>query len=278
MTADMQPMKRLIQTERRGDVMLVRLADSARRNALSVALVSELVDVLRCSRGAGVRALVLASAEKAFCAGADIRDMLNSGWLDAQPGSDPGVTPLDLFEAIENDDRPIIAAVNGLALGGGVELCLACDLVFAGQSASFMFPELAFGVLPNTALARLPGLIGARAAADLILTRRRIDAGEALRLKLVTELVVGSDVVEFAVARALEIVSHVPPTALGAAKRILHAGPNWVSIRSMLGEMDSDEWREGVTAFVEKRPPDFRRFWEDCARADEKHATPLRLS
>ena len=149
-----------------------------------------------------------------------------------------------------------------MALGGGVELCLACDLVVAGESASFMFPELALGVLPNTALARLPYLIGARAAADLILTRRRIDATEALRLGLVNELGPGPDTVERAVAKAQEIVSHVPPTALAAAKRILHTGLDWVAIRSMLGEMDPDEWREGVTSFLEKRSPDYLRFWE----------------
>ncbi|MES2258183.1 MAG: enoyl-CoA hydratase/isomerase family protein [Pseudomonadota bacterium] len=289
----MQREERLVRTELRGDVMLVLMADSARRNALSVALVSELIEVIRWSRGAGARALVIASAEKAFCAGADIRDMLDSGWLDPRSGVDTGVaadvesraaadvsatvTPPDLFEVIERDERPILAAVDGMALGGGVELCLACDLLIAGDSASFMFPELALGVLPNTALARLPNLIGARAAADLILTRRRIDAAEAFRLKLVNEVVAGPGAVERALAVAADIVARVPPTALAAAKRILHAGPDWGAIRSMLGEMDPDEWKEGVTAFLDKRSPDYQRFWEGRidagAQADKVRAS-----
>ena len=159
---EIKPVERLVRTEQRGDVLLILMADSARRNALSVALATELIEVVRWSRGAGARAVVIASAEKAFCAGADIRDMLDSGWLDPGAGADAGVTPPDVFAEIESDHRPILAAVNGMALGGGVELCLACDLVVAGESASFMFPELALGVLPNTALARLPYLIGAR--------------------------------------------------------------------------------------------------------------------
>lgn len=273
MTTAAQPMERLLRTERRGDVLLIRMADSARRNALSVALVGELVEALQRSRLEGVRALVIASAEKAFCAGADIRDMLDSGWLDAQAGPDAGLTPPDLFEAITSDARPIIAAVDGLALGGGVELCLACDLVIAGERASFMFPELALGVLPNTALAMLPDAIGARAAADLILTRRRIDAAEAQRLGLVNELASGADPVERAIAMATDIVSRVPPTAFAAAKRILHTRLDWASIRSTLSQMEPQEWREGTTAFIQKRSPDYQSFWEGkglrTTRADD---------
>ncbi len=255
----------LVRTERRGDILLVWMADSARRNALSAALVSELVDVLHRSRAEGVRGLVIASAEKAFCAGADIRDMLDSGWLDARPDTQTGLTPPDLFEAIANDGRPIVAAVEGLALGGGVELCLACDLIVAGQGASFMFPELALGVLPNTALAMLPEAIGARAAADLLLTRRRIDSAEALRIGLVNERVDGADTVERALAIAENIVKSAPPGALAAAKRLLRSRVDWAAIRAMLGQMDGEEWREGTTAFVEKRSPDYRRFWQRCA-------------
>ena len=251
----------LLRTERHGDVMVIRMADAARRNALSVAIVAEFVDVVARSRADGVRGLVIASAGKAFCAGADIRDMLESGWLEAQPGTASAPTPPDQFETLSNDGRPIVAAVDGLALGGGVELCLACDLVVAGDGASFMFPELGLGVLPNTALAMLAEAIGARAAADLILTRRRIDAAEAWRLGLVNERVSGADPVQRAIAIATDIVSRVPPVALAAAKRILRARVDWPAIRTTLGQMDPREWREGTTAFAEKRSPDYRRFW-----------------
>lgn len=251
----------LVNTQLRGDVALITMADAPRRNALSVALVTQLIAALRASRQDGTRAVVIASREKAFCAGADIRDMLANGWLDGESGDNSLVTPPDLFEAIENDSRPVIAAVDGLALGGGVELCLACDLVIASGSASFMFPELALGVLPNTALARLPELIGARAAAGLILTRRRIDSAEALRLGLINTLVDGADAADTALALAADIVANVPPTAFSAAKRSLRRGLDWTTTRELLDKMDPDEWREGTTAFVEKRSPDYERFW-----------------
>lgn len=255
-------MNALVSTELRGDVLVIWLADAARRNALSVRLVTDIIQALNASRKSGARAVVIGSREKAFCAGADIRDMLDSGWLDGMPREEATLTPPDLFEAIEKDGRPIIAAVDGLALGGGVELCLVCDLVVASAAASFMFPELALGVLPNTALAKLPGLIGARAAASLILTRRRIDAAEALRLGLINTLIDGPDAAGAAIEIAQSIVDHTPPAAFAAAKRNLHRSSDWAAIRSMLGEMDPEEWREGTTAFVEKRAPDYERFWK----------------
>ena len=260
----------LVSTQRRGDVALICMADSARRNALSVPLVTQLIAALLASKKDGARAVVIASKEKAFCAGADIRDMLESGWLDGGSGENSSVTPLDLFEAIENDSRPVISAVDGLALGGGVELCLACDLVIASGSASFMFPELALGVLPNTALARLPQLIGARAAAGLILTRRRIDSAEALRLGLINTLVDGADAAEAALELAADIVANVPPTAFSAAKRSLRGGTAWTKVRAILAEMDTNEWREGTTAFVEKRRPDYERFWQQSSKASDR--------
>ena len=251
----------LVQVDLRGDVAVLWMADAGRRNALSVALVSQLLEALEASRSDDARAVVIASREKAFCAGADIHDMLDSGWLDARPG-EGGITPPDLFEAIELDPRPIVAAVDALALGGGVELCLACDLVIAAPGASFMLPELGLGVLPNTAISRLPELIGARAAASLIMTRRRIQAEEAMRIGLISELVEEPTAVDRAVAVAQDVTDKVPPTAFAAAKRNLRRGADWPSIRAMLSEMDADEWREGTTAFVEKRQPEYGRFWQ----------------
>ena len=254
-------MTSLVEIERRDHLAILWMIDSARRNALSVALVTQLIDALRSTKADGARGVVIASREKAFCAGADIRDMLENGWLDAGPGTVAHVTPPDLFQAIENEARPVVAAVDGLALGGGVELCLACDLVFAAASASFMFPELGLGVLPNTALARLPELIGARAAAGLILTRRRIDAAEAARLGLVNIAVEAPSAVEEAVATCRNIIDNTPPVAFAAAKRTLRGGRDWGGIRSILAEIDPTEWREGTSAFLEKRRPEYEQFW-----------------
>lgn len=250
----------LVRLEMRGQVAVVWLDDTQRRNALSTQLTLDLIEALALSRQEGARAVVLASKQKGFCAGADIRDMLESRWLEATSLHDTR-TPPDLFEAIEADPRLIVVAVDGFAIGGGVELCLVCDLVVAGNGASFMFPELGLGVLPNTAIARLPRMVGLRAAAELIFTRRRIDAAEALRLGLVSTLAGDEGAVERAVMLAQAICSSVPPTALTAAKRNLARGLEWAGIHAMLADMDSAEWREGTAAFVEKRTPDYEPFW-----------------
>ncbi|MEJ1969451.1 MAG: enoyl-CoA hydratase/isomerase family protein [Rhizomicrobium sp.] len=251
----------LVRIERRGDVAILWMDDARRRNALSTALVREMLDAIAAGGRDGAGAFVLASDQKAFCAGADIRDMLDNGWLEADQNDLAVLTPPDLFKAIEAEPRPVIAAVNGPALGGGVELCLACDLAIAGPPASFMLPELGLGILPNTAIARLPALIGYRRAADLILTRRKVDAAEALALGLVTML--ADDPVGQAVATAAALCASVPPVALAAAKRNLSRGRTWAEADGMLRQMDGREWREGVSAFLEKRTPDYGRYRKD---------------
>jgi enoyl-CoA hydratase/carnithine racemase len=250
-----------IRFERHEHVGLALLDDEPRRNVLSRALVRELLDVLHASRAERIRALVIGSAGTLFCAGADISEMLGEdwdSWIDPQPDRP---TPLDLFEAIETDPRPILAAVDGLALGGGVELTLACDLVVAGANASFMFPELGHGAIPNTAIARLPALIGARAARDLILTRRRVAADEAQQMGLVNRVVTGTPLQAAAIALATSIAS-APPAALAAVKQGIERKPDWPTIRRMLRAMKPDEYNEGFAAFVEKRRPSFDAHWD----------------
>lgn len=248
----------LVRVERRGDIAVLWMCDAKRRNALSTAIVGAMLGAIAKSKADGVRGLVIASEQKVFCAGADVRDMLDNGWMEAEAGSGV-VAPPQLFQAIESESRPVIAAVDGLALGGGVELCLACDLLIVGPRAAFMLPELELGILPNTAIARLPELIGRRAAADLILTRRKLGAEEALDLGLASALT--PDPVTQSVATAASMCSGIPPLALAAAKRNLARGRDWAAIGNMLRDMDGREWREGVSAFLEKRAPDYNHFW-----------------
>lgn len=250
-----------IRFERHGHVGLALLDDEPRRNVLSSALVRALIDAMHASRREGIRALVIGSAGTLFCAGADISEMLGQDW-DAwiHPRPDQP-TPLDLFEAIESDPRPILAAVDGMAIGGGVELTLACDLVVAGANASFMLPELGHGAIPNTAMARLPALVGARAARDLILTRRRVAADEALRLGLVNRVVASEPVHAAATALAASIAS-APPAAIAAVKHGIERTPDWPTIRRLLRTMKPDEYNEGFAAFVDKRRPNFDAHWD----------------
>jgi enoyl-CoA hydratase/carnithine racemase len=244
-----------------GNIGLVLLNDASRRNALSASIIEGVVAALEASKESGMRAIVLGSAQTVFCAGADIREMLDSGWLAADGPASAAKTPLDLFEALESDDRPIIAAIDGLALGGGVELALACDLAIASQTAMFSLPEIGLGVVPNTAMARLPALIGPRAALELIWTRRRLTAAQAHEIGLVSRIVDSSQLIEQAIEMARSIVLNAPPGAIAAVKHGIGKGPAWADIRAILHTLRKEEWQEGFAAFLEKRKPDYESFW-----------------
>jgi enoyl-CoA hydratase/carnithine racemase len=251
----------LVSLEIRGHIGIIFLQDQARRNALSAALISGILDALEQSRAQGARAVVLCSATGNFCAGADIREMLNSGWLTAQEPDPSSPTPLDLFKAIEFDPRVIIAAVEGMVLGGGVELSLVCDMVVATDDATFLLPEIGLGVIPNTAMARLPALVGLRIAKELILTRRRLSAVEAKDLGLVNRVVPKTGLLDQALALAASVVDSAPPGAITAVKAGMAPGAHWSDVTALLGTMNSREWAEGFNAFLGKRKPDYEQFW-----------------
>lgn len=242
-------------------IAILTLNDPQRRNALSRASVSMLLELLERSEGEKARAVVIAASGPVFCAGANIDD-LKDGWMSGAP--DP-TDPALLFRKLAEDPRPTIAAVQGGALGGGFELTLSCDLVVMGTEAYFALPELGHGVIPNTALARLHRVIGARRAIELILTRTRLSATDALQWGLANHLVPAAEVVFTAIDLALGIVQSTPPGAIGAAKRNLarHDETDWVKVFSSPQDVPPSEWREGLRAFDERRKPNYDKFWQD---------------
>jgi enoyl-CoA hydratase/carnithine racemase len=246
-----------VQFSMRGPVGVLTMQDTEHFNALSPPQVRAMLEAIEESRRQKARALVIVSAAKHFCAGADIKEFLKGELLDPNRPA-PETSPVNLFRALIDDPRPVIAAVDGLAMGGGVELTVSCDLVLASDKARFGLPELGLGLVPRTALARLPEIIGRRKALELILTRRRITAEEALALGLVNRILDSAGLAEAAVKLAEEIVT-APPHAIAAVKRNLGRVPpgNWDSIHALLADLDPAEWREGLTAFSEKRPPKF---------------------
>lgn len=249
--------------EQHGFVGVIQLNQHGRRNALCADLVEGILDALEESKKTNTRAIVLTSTGKAFCAGADMNEALQSGWLIEGGPPSQRKTPLDLFQTLEADGRPIIAAVNGLALGGGVELVLACDLAIAADTAKFALPEISLGVIPNTAMARLPYIVGQRKALELILTRRRFDAAEAKEWGLISDIVAEADLTARAIALADSICAACPPGAIAAVKHGVKPGPDWSGIRSLLSGMREEEWREGFSAFSNKQIPDYERFWKN---------------
>lgn len=232
------------------------------RNALSKETVEEMHAALRTLAARDdVGVLILTGAgEKAFVAGADIREIRERGKREALEAINQ-----ELFMAVENFPFPVIAAVGGYALGGGFELALACDLRVAAEEACFGFPETGLGIIPAAGgTQRLPRHIGWGKAKELVLTGEIIDAREAERLGLVSKVVPRAELMAAARALAEKILSR-GPLAVRLAKLTLN-----VSARAGLDAglqverlaqtvlFESKDKLEGTTAFLEKRKPEFK--------------------
>jgi len=244
-------------------VGLLTLSRPKQLNAINRQLLDEL-DVLlgELEADAGLRALVITGeGNRAFAAGADITEMASMSAVEAESFARHGQAVLDRLEHLA---VPTIAAVNGFALGGGCELALACDLIVAGQAATFGQPEVRLGVIPGFGgTQRLVRRIGRHRATELILGGRNVKADEAVRLGLALELAP-----EDAGARAQQLAAQIAemgPVAVRLAKRAIvetdglstHQGLE--SERSLFALcFSTDDQKEGMKAFLEKRPAQFR--------------------
>src|SRR5215469_2313761 len=247
--------------ERRENVGLITLNRPKAFNALCDTLTRELteaLDLLEADDAIG--ALVLTGNEKAFAAGADIKEMKSRSFVDVYLSD--FVT--SSWEQISRCRKPIIAAVAGYALGGGCELALMCDFILAAETARFGQPEITIGILPGAgATQRLPRLIGKSKAMDMILTGRMIDAEEAERMGLVARIVPAGKLVEEAVATAQHIASLSRPAVLLAKESVNRAFETSLSEgirferRMFHAAFATEGQKEGMSAFIEKRPPKF---------------------
>jgi enoyl-CoA hydratase len=232
-------------------------------NALDVATLTQLRDALLDLRDdSEVRVVVLTGAgERAFVAGADIKYM--SG-LDPEQAKEWGDLGHTVGQLLETNPQPTIAAINGFALGGGCELALACDLRYASGTARLGQPEINLGIIPGWGgTQRLARVCGLAVAKDLILTGRTVDADEALRLGLVNAVYEPGELIE----RSLETARHLAsksPVALRAAKAALNHALQGDHVENLGREADlfgelfaSEDAKEGLAAFVEKRDPRF---------------------
>jgi enoyl-CoA hydratase len=245
------------------NVALVTLDRPRQLNALSFVLVDQLDDVLSVlDDDPECRAIVITGAgERAFAAGADIGDLA--------PESEGSLRAKDPFRALDRIGQlrtPVIAAVRGFALGGGAELAMACDMLIAGEDAQFGQPEIRIGVIPGAGgTQRLARAIGKARAMELVLTGRRITAREAESMGLVTEVVAPA---ERTLARALElagVIARMPRAAVEAAKAAVIVAEQLPLREGIRYERDrfealfeTEDQVEGMTAFLEKRPPEWR--------------------
>jgi enoyl-CoA hydratase len=232
-------------------------------NTLNSKTLDELSDVIaRIARDNDVRALVLTGAgEKAFAAGADITEFSRMSPLQARQFS---TKAQEIFFALERLPRPVIACVNGFALGGGCELAMSCDFIYASDRAKFGQPEANLGLLPGFGgTQRLPRLIGVAKAKELCMTGEFIDAQQAKELGLVAKVFAADQLVAetMKVARALA----KGPASLSAIKRVINRGAE-VDLKSGCAleaeafglNFANQDSREGIVAFLEKRKPEFK--------------------
>ena len=249
--------------EKRSGIAYVTLNRPRVLNALNTPTWKDLRTAFEDARDdAAVRGVILTGAGKAFIAGADIGELAHLTAFEAEQSSRFGQQVLDL---IENLGKPVIAAVNGFALGGGCETAMACTMRIAVESAKFGQPEVKLGLLPGGGgTQRLPRLVGKGRALALILSGEMIDAQEAYRIGLVNEIVAAADLIPRAEAILKKIASNAPiavKLALEAANKGMETsqGEGLLLEASYFGLCAATEdKKEGTCAFLEKRAPRFQ--------------------
>ncbi len=249
-----------IRVEREGPVTWVRLARPQVLNAIDAQMHDELEETFNAFAADPEQWICVVTGEgRAFCAGSDLKSVVANGHRDYPAHGYAGL--IERFDC----DKPIIAAVNGLALGGGFEVALACDLIIASESASFGLPEPLVGAVAlGGGVHRLARQIGLKKAMGMILSARRVSAEEGERLGFVTEVVPDADL-EAATRRWVDAILKGAPLSIRASKQAVMRGLDEPGVEAAMANQGSypafAAWRksedahEGALAFAEKRAP-----------------------
>src|SRR5258706_2515305 len=263
-TATAAPPRENVLYEKKGAIAYVTINRPKVLNALNKATIAELNEAFKDARDdATVRGVILTGAgDKAFAAGADISEMANDTPAEAEDKTRHGQR---LTSVIENLGKPVVAAVNGFALGGGCELAMASTIRLAVETAKFGQPEVTIGLIPSYGRTqRLPRLVGKGRALQLILSADMIDAQEAYRIGLVNEIVAKDKLIPRAEAILNKINANAPTAvklAIEAANRGLDVSlAEGLNIEATLFTQcfATEDWKEGVAAFRGKRKPTFK--------------------
>ena len=254
----------LIATERKGSVEIIRLNRPEKFNALSREMIFALSDTFKnLENDIELRAVILTAAgDHAFCAGTDISELVELEPGDAEAVSKRGQS---LCNQIESFPVPVIAAINGIAAGGGCELALACHLRVASSGASFSLPETKLGIIPAYGgTQRLARAIGSGRAVEMMLTGKTVGAEEALQSGLVNRLATAGELLVEAESLANEI-AQLAPLAIRACLKAVTQGIDLPLADGLALEaelfaqlFDTEDMREGTRAFLEKRRPVFK--------------------
>lgn len=253
----------LVLYEKRDGYAVITLNRPEKYNALSLSLLQALASALdRAEADDGVRAIVLTGAGKAFCAGADVTEMQP---VEGVAGAQEWIgRRAPLFERVGACRKPVIAAINGAALGGGLEIAMQADIRVADQSARLGQPEIQLGIMPGAGgTQRLARLIGLGRALEWLMTGDRMDASEAWRVGLVNRAVPDGQALAEAEKLAQRLAKQAP-IALRLIKEVtrrgldapLEMGLAWER-QAFAETLATEDRREGIRAFLEKRPPSF---------------------
>ncbi|GGH13794.1 enoyl-CoA hydratase/isomerase family protein [Pedobacter zeae] len=249
-------------SEIKENILYITINREKALNALNKDTLTELADVIAfANKTEQVRGVILTGAgEKAFVAGADIKEF--SGY-NGEQGEDLAKRGQDLvFNAIENSSKPFIAAINGFALGGGLELAMACHMRIASDNAKLGLPEVTLGLIPGYGgTQRLTQLVGKGKAIEMITTATMVTASDAEKIGLVNDVVPQADLISKA-EEILNVIKQRAPLAISAAiKSVIAAVNNGDGYLTEIKEFgkcfETADFKEGVTAFVEKRKANF---------------------
>jgi enoyl-CoA hydratase len=250
-----------LQIEQDGAIATLTLNRPDKLNALSAGLIAELAEAFRGLSARAPRVVILTGAGKAFCAGADIEEMRGMSTIEAKRYSEQGHA---LGAFIEELPFPVIAAVNGFALGGGCELALSCDFIYASESAKFGQPEVNLGVIPGFGgTQRLARRVGIAKARELVYTGEIFGADKALTMGLANAVLPKDELLTRVRTLAGDIAGKAP-LAVAQAKRTILRGAcpdltaaNELEAQAFAMLFGSADQKEGMKAFVEKRKPEY---------------------
>lgn len=250
-----------IVVETKGRVGIIRLNRPQALNALNKALIAELTQAIEAFDGDDkIGCMLITGSDKAFAAGADIKEMADKPFIEAYLGDF-----VSNWDAVAHARKPIVAAVAGFALGGGCELALQSDVVIAADNAKFGQPEIKLGVIPGIGgTQRLTHAVGKAKAMDLILTGRMMDAAEAEKSGLVARVVPAANLMDEAMKIADTIANMSLPSVLAAKEAVNRAFESGLSEgvvferRIFQALFATEDQKEGMKAFVEKRAPKWK--------------------
>lgn len=255
-------MSQYIDTVVEDRILKIKINRADKKNALDLSMYQALADAIKqADADNNIRVTMLTGVDDSFCSGNDIKDFLKN------PPTDDSSPVLQFVRALINAEKPIIAAVNGIAIGIGVTMLLHCDLVYASEEARFQMPFVNIGLCPEAGSTHiLPLLMGHQKASELLLLGTMFDVDTAIDVGIVNGKATVDELASLVLKAATQIAAS-PPHATKTTKRLLRAAIHEQILQASQRENDSfmpmlhgDEAKEALTAFMEKRKPDFSGF------------------